>query len=182
MAEILNFFKNAGGLKRIPRSGWVKKGVPGPESVADHTFRTTLIAMVLSDIEGLDTQKAMRMAILHDLAEVIIGDPLPKERSDGDVDIREEAAMEALLQKLPERLRALYMETWQDFHRGTSDEARLVREVDTLERLLQAFEYEKEGTQGLEEFWKDHIKGDTYTAGLFDQLLKMKASYRTSSS
>ncbi len=175
MIEILNFFKDAGGLKRLSRRGWMKKGVPEPESVADHTFRTTLIAMVLSDLHGLDTQKAMRMAILHDLAEVIIGDPLPKERSKKAIDLKEEAAMEALLKMLPEGLRTIYNKTWQDFRKGASEEARLVREVDILERLLQAFEYEKKGIRGLEEFWKDHTKGGPYTAGCFDELLKMKA-------
>lgn len=178
MIEIMSFFKDAGRLKSIPRSGWVKKEIPEPESVADHSFRTTLIAMVISDIEGLDTQKAMRMALLHDLAEVIIGDPLPEERSKEAIDLREEAAMETLFEKLPEKQRSLYRETWQDFRRGASAEARLVREVDILERLLQAFEYEKEGIRGLEEFWDDHIKGGTYTAGLFDQLLEMKALNR----
>ncbi len=180
MIEILDFFKDAGDLKRIPRSGWVKRGVPAPESVADHTFRTTLIAMVLSDLHGLDTQNAMRMAVLHDLAEVIIGDPLPKERSGGDVDLREEAAMKSLLEKLPERLKALYNKTWQEFREGTSEEARLVREADTLERLLQAFEYESGGALGLQEFWEDITKGGSYTAGLFNELLKLKDSLGTS--
>jgi putative hydrolase of HD superfamily len=180
MIKILDFFKLAGGLKRIPRSGWVKRGVPAPESVADHTFRTTLMAMVLSDMHGLDTQKAMRMTILHDLAEVIIGDPLPKERSEGDVDLREKGAMKSLLAKLPEGLSADYSKIWQEFSEGTSEEARLVREVDTLERMLQAFEYKNDGAQGLEEFWNDITQTGPYTAGLIDELLKLKDSLGTS--
>ncbi len=45
---LIDFIAEAGKLKRIPRTGWVESGVPDPESVADHSFRVALIALVLA--------------------------------------------------------------------------------------------------------------------------------------
>jgi 5'-deoxynucleotidase YfbR-like HD superfamily hydrolase len=78
--DLLEFLRNAGDLKMIPRTGWVQAGIKEPESVADHSFRMTLLAMVLSDQMGLDTEKVVRMALIHDLAESRTGD-LPQARN-----------------------------------------------------------------------------------------------------
>jgi putative hydrolases of HD superfamily len=58
---------NAGKLKELKRTGWVESEVSDPESVADHSYRVALLTMVLSDKEGLDTLKAVRISLLHDL-------------------------------------------------------------------------------------------------------------------
>ena len=67
LQNLVKFFGIAGKLKRIPRSGWVEVGVQQPESVADHTFRTSILCMIYSDLEGLDELKLLRMALIHDL-------------------------------------------------------------------------------------------------------------------
>ena len=79
-----------------------------PESVADHSYRTALMAMVFSDIRGLDTEKAVKMALLHDLPEALVGDSIPGERTPAEKKRMESAAMRTLLSDLPPRVAKEY--------------------------------------------------------------------------
>jgi len=154
----------SGRLKGEMRRGWVKKlGMARPESVADHSYRTALITMLFSDSLGLDTGKALRLALLHDLPEALVGDAMPEERSGKRKTDLETKAMEEMLSELPRELTALYSEAWGEFVGGKSAEARLVREVDKLEMAIQAWEYAHElGDPSLaKEFWasaREHVK------------------------
>ena len=67
---ILDFFKNALNLKNISRQGWIDKlSIKHPESVADHSYSMAIMAMVISDLENHDSEKILKMVLLHDLAE-----------------------------------------------------------------------------------------------------------------
>ena len=75
---IEEFFQKVLELKNVPRQGWKEKlEIINPESVAEHSYSTAVISMILSDLEGLNTEKIIKMALLHDLAESIIGDIIP---------------------------------------------------------------------------------------------------------
>jgi len=63
-----------GQLKRVKRSGWWIAGVKDPESVAEHAFRTAVIAYLLAYLEGVDTGKAVLMALFHDMPETRTND------------------------------------------------------------------------------------------------------------
>ena len=107
--SLLQFFMMSGRLKSEMRRGWVKKlGMARPESVADHSYRTALITLIFSDSQGLDTAKALRLALLHDLPEAIVGDAMPEERSGRRKIEMETKAMAELLAELPEEQKALY--------------------------------------------------------------------------
>ena len=79
ISSLLHFFREAGKLKTLVRAGWTRKGVPAPESVAEHSFRMVLMAMVLGDRQDLDTLKLVKMCLIHDLPEVIAGDITPHD-------------------------------------------------------------------------------------------------------
>jgi len=144
---ILKVLSAAGRLKQIPRTGWVTKvGVKDAESVADHTFRVSLATMILSDLLNLNTVKAVRIALIHDLAESYIGDLTPEQVNEGlNKSSLEEEAMLRLLKNLPEPIQHLYIEAWREWVNGESSEATLVREVDAFEMALQAEEYARSG-------------------------------------
>lgn len=137
----------AGRLKEIRRTGWVTKaGIGDAESVADHSFRVGLAALLLSDLTGLDTLKAVRMALIHDLAESTIGDLTPEQMKDCASKLAvEDEAMEHILKCLPEEIRALYTDAWKEWVRGESREAKVVHELDAFEMALQAEEYARRG-------------------------------------
>ena len=140
----LEFFLTAGRLKGERRKGWVVKlGMREPESVADHSYRTALMAMLYSDLRGLDTSKVLKMALIHDLPEALVGDTIPGERTGRQKRALESAAMKKILAGLPPRIRNEYWRIWLEFSRGKTGEARLVRQIDKLEMAVQAFEYGK---------------------------------------
>jgi putative hydrolase of HD superfamily len=165
---LVDFIVEAGRLKRLPRTGWVESGVPDPESVADHSFRVTLIAIILADAQKLDALKVVRMALLHDLAEGEIGDLTPTQKGLDDVGFRqrENEVMSKLLSKLPADIRPVYSSAWTEFSGGKSPEARLVRDCDKLEMIIQASEYQEAGNDRtkLMQFWHAEINGDDTNA------------------
>jgi putative hydrolase of HD superfamily len=44
-------------LQTTKRAGWVKRGVQGPESVADHMYRMGVMALVAADLPGVDRDR-----------------------------------------------------------------------------------------------------------------------------
>lgn len=142
LISLIEFFKRSGQLKKVPRSGWVRVGIKSPESVADHTFRTALLCMIFSRLEGLDELKMLQMALLHDLPEVITGDLTPSEKAKANKN-SEENAMKRLLALLPKGVRGKYIEVWHEYATCETDEAKAVRQLEKLEMALQAKEYEK---------------------------------------
>jgi putative hydrolase of HD superfamily len=156
--DFLEFLRNVGALKRIPRTGWVQAGIKEPESVADHSFRTTLLSMVLSDQMGLDTEKVVRMALIHDLAESMTGDLTPSQKP-VDHGENESDAMAGILSLLPRGLGARYMGLWEEYEEQKTPEARLVHNADRIEMLVQALEY-KDGSVNLDQFWGTHVDAE----------------------
>jgi putative hydrolase of HD superfamily len=142
LRDLAKFFETAGELKRTPRSGWVEVGIRKPESVADHTFRTSILCMVYSDLEGLDELKLLRMALIHDLPEAIIGDLTPTRKTTRSKE-EENNAMNQILSLLPKKQREKYMTNWNEYQEGKTTEAKAVKQLEKLEMALQAKEYEK---------------------------------------
>ena len=145
--ELLELLVAAGKLKRLKRRGWVEAGIEEPESVAEHSFRTALLAMMLADLRGLDAERAMRMALIHDLAEAMVGDLTPEEkRRRGPAYLMEEGeAMERLLSHLPKPLSDSYLSMWNELRCAGSPEAEIVIQSDRLEMCIQAMEYLEAG-------------------------------------
>lgn len=155
LRDLVKFFETVGKLKRTPRSGWIEVGIRNPESVADHTFRTSILCMVYSDLEGLDELKLLRMALIHDLPEAIIGDLTPSRKTTRSKE-RENNAMNQILSLLPKEQREKYMTDWNEYQEGKTREAKAVRQLEKLEMALQAKEYEEAGLtrQSLKRFIK----------------------------
>ncbi|MGI0037737.1 MAG: HD domain-containing protein, partial [Nitrososphaera sp.] len=106
---------------------------------------TCSIAMLLADVLELDTERVMRMVILHDLAESVVGDYIP-----GDVAVKEKLqqekkAMEGILKGLPSAVRSKYAEIWTEYLDNRSDVARFVHRIDKLEMAMQATAYAAQG-------------------------------------
>jgi putative hydrolase of HD superfamily len=143
-ADLIDFFQHVLELKCIKRVGWVTKvGVRKPESVADHSYSMCAISMVLSDILGLETEKIMKMVMLHDLAESVIGDYMPNEVSKRQKREMERKAMNLIMKSVPTRIRQEYKRIWDEYIRGKSNASDFVHLMDKLEMTLQAKEYEK---------------------------------------
>jgi putative hydrolase of HD superfamily len=143
---LFDFFYLVSELKRVPRKGWKSKvGIEHPESVADHSYGTAIMAMIFSDIHNLDTEKILKMALLHDLAESIIGDFMPGEISVENKRLAENEAMKEILSKLPENIAAKYQGIWDEYTMASTAESLLLHDIDKLEMAIQAVKYSSEG-------------------------------------
>ena len=165
---ISDFFFQIAGLKNLPRTGWkVKLNVENSESVAEHSYMMSVMAMVLSDIKELNTEKILKMSILHDWAESKIGDFMPDEISSEKKTELEEYAMSEILDDLPSKIKNDYYDIWNDYKDNSSKEAKFVHELDRLEMALQGKIYEKENdpekikpflTTAVEQIMDDDLK------------------------
>ncbi len=143
---LANFFNFVMELKAIKRSGWINKvKVKNPESVADHTYAMSTMVMVFSDILGMKTERALKMAILHDLGESIIGDYEPNEISSHEKRIKETKAIDCILNHLPSETRNEYTDIWREYLENKTDTSQLVHGVDKFEMAFQAKTYESQG-------------------------------------
>ncbi|MFQ5940811.1 MAG: HD family hydrolase [Nitrososphaerales archaeon] len=176
MVDVLGFFELATKLKWTERTGWVAKvNVTEPESVADHSYLTALMCMVIAEKKGLNSTKALKMALLHDLAESITGDYMPDDLSKNMKKDKEVLAIKNILSNLPLKLRSSYSRLWKEYKDMSSKEAILVHQIDKLEMALQASDYLKKGYDHhlLEQFFL------SARAGIRDkELLKMLHSLK----
>jgi putative hydrolase of HD superfamily len=165
----VRFLHRVGRLKDATRTGWLDRGIPreDAESVADHTFRTALLVWFASaEAPGLDRDHALKLALIHDLAEAITGDippydpdqliaqPGENERNEflNQRHVRDarrnsakrEAEADAfaeLIATLPAPLADELDQLWKELERAKTPEAHFVKQADKLETYLQSREY-----------------------------------------
>jgi putative hydrolase of HD superfamily len=162
--DFIEFARMVGKLKSIKRAGWVDRKVTNPESVADHSFRATLIGMILSDLEKLNTEKVMRMLILHDIEESVTGDIMAIDKvkmNKEELHNNQIRAIEKILSPLPESLKKSYISIWKEMEEGLTQEAKFCKDVDKLEMMIQTDDYEREDVSNKEKlrpFWSRELR------------------------
>jgi putative hydrolase of HD superfamily len=164
--NFLDFLKTIGKLKTTPRTGWITHGkIDNPESVADHTMRLSVIALLAGDELEINKDKLVKMAILHDLAESITGDIVNEIGSKKLIAVKEEKhkleeeAMKFLFKDFKNKEELLRL--WEEIESRKTKEADILDQLDKFEMVLQAFEYEQQYDKNLEVFWQNakmHIK------------------------
>jgi putative hydrolase of HD superfamily len=113
----------------------------------------SVLAMVLSDIKNLNTEKIIKMSLLHDWAESKIGDFMPGEVTNEEKNRLEEEAMIDILSNLPDKIQNDYYSIWNDYNNNISLESKFVHQLDKLEMILQAKIYEKDvGYEKIKQF------------------------------
>lgn len=144
-------------LKLMPRTGWLQRGVVGAESVAEHTFGVATLALLVGDqIPDIDRGRLLAIALLHDLAEVLVGDLPHTARHFFGKEAKDKAEYQAMLELVADLANAEeYLTLWQEYTQRASREARLVKQLDRLEMLTQALAYEWAGSRVMDEFWVD---------------------------
>ncbi|EYU22602.1 hypothetical protein ABFS82_05G027000 [Erythranthe guttata] len=154
-SSAIDFLTLCHRLKSTKRKGWVNHGINGPESIADHMYRMSLMALITSDIPGVNRERCIKIAIVHDIAEAIVGDITP---SDGvpkaEKSRMETEALDEMCKVLGGGMRAEEIkELWLEYENNSSLEANLVKDFDKVEMILQALEYETEHGKVLDEFF-----------------------------
>lgn len=156
--DIIKFYKYIAKLKQVKREGWVRKKIKNSESVAEHSFSTAVLAMVLAPRLKVNREKLIKMALIHDIGESVIGDVLWYTKEKG-VDKKrlakkqkdEDQAMKRILMMLADKKE--YLSLWKEMVDIKTREARLLKEIDRLDLGIQAFFYEKTNRKNLEDFF-----------------------------
>ena len=146
------FFHLLERLKTNKREGWRRFGIGHGESIADHMYRMALMTMCPPPAllaRGLDTARCTRMALVHDMAESLVGDITPIDGvSKAEKSRREAETVNYLTRDLlggvaggvaGDEMQAL----WREYEDDETLEAHFVHDVDKVELLLQMIEYER---------------------------------------
>ncbi|XP_059074208.1 uncharacterized protein LOC131063902 isoform X3 [Cryptomeria japonica] len=143
-SSAIDFLTLCQRLKTTKRTGWIYREVKDPESIADHMYRMAAMALIAVDIPGIDRDRCVKMAIVHDIAEAIVGDIAPSDGiSKEEKSQRERKALEEMCQMLGGGLRAKEIyDLWNEYENNSSPEAKIVKDFDKVEMILQALEYE----------------------------------------
>lgn len=146
-----------GKLKSTQRTGWVRRGVKHPESIADHMYRMAALSMIVEPHTGLSKDKCIKLALVHDMAESITGDLTPHDGVSKEEKHRREAVSMRHIEGLVGGDAGLEIyNLWLEYETQSSAEAQFVKDVDKFDMILQAYEYETEEgrPKELEEFFQ----------------------------
>lgn len=188
LPNVYKFLHLTQHLKATRRTGWVDHKVDDPESIADHMYRMGIICMLTNNKNSpkLDTKRCVLMAIVHDMAECIVGDITPQDRSVSKAEKhdRELAAMKYLTQTLlkpfnPEAADTIF-ELWNEYENLSTVEARFVMDIDKFELLVQMLEYEiqHEKERDLSQFQSVRKSIKTEEVGEWaDAVLEIRKNY-----
>ncbi|GFR42290.1 hypothetical protein Agub_g3188, partial [Astrephomene gubernaculifera] len=181
-AAAMDFLLLLQQLKLTKRTGWVRKNVNGPESIADHMYRMSMMALLATD-SGVDVTRCIKMALVHDVAESIVGDITPhcgvSEADKHEAELRAVGRIRELLGAHTAAAREVEC-LWLEYEAGASAEALLVKDLDKLEMIITAHQYEQ-AQPGLllEEFFAStagRFKTDTGKAWAAELVARRTAS------
>jgi 5'-deoxynucleotidase YfbR-like HD superfamily hydrolase len=135
--RILVFVRAAERLKTVTRSGWTSAG--DPESVAEHTWRLCLMAMLFyGRTPGVDLARLLKICLIHDLGEALGGDvPAPAQQQGSNKAVHERADLLELISPLPPVMQQEIVELWDEYESAQSTEGKLAKGLDKLETILQ---------------------------------------------
>ena len=151
-SRAIDFLTLTRNLKTTKRTGWIRAGVTQPESIADHMYRMSLMAMIASRAANsasvnadeqqsqLDMNRCIQLALVHDLAEATVGDITPYcGVSDTDKYKLELNTMERIRDMLGPILGGeRFLSLWQEYEAGQTYESKLLKDLDKIEMILQA--------------------------------------------
>lgn len=163
------------GLKKLPRAGWIQSGIDplAVESVASHSWGMAFLFTIIEPLlaPNIDRYRGLRMAVMHDLAESRVGDMTPQDGVDfNQKHDLERQAYEELMRDHPNGDDLLAI--WEEFEAGQSPEAQIIKQLDKLDMLLQAYLYEKHENVVLDSFWEntESLFKESAIASIYDYI------------
>ena len=155
--QSIAFLQTTARSKRIVRTGWTMFDIKDPESVAEHSYQLCVMAMVFADQLGVDREKLIQMAVIHDLGEIATGDivwsrgniiDIEKRRKKEQIEAKEIEDIFKTLGSVDE-----YIAIFKEMVERKSPEAEIFWQLDKLEMAIQALRYEHTDHKDLSEFF-----------------------------
>lgn len=134
--NILSFINDLEKVKRLVRHCWYTNG--RRESVGEHTWRTAMMAMVLTPElkEKTDLGHVLAMILIHDIPEAHAGDHPAWKKKKLDKYEREKLSLEETTKTLPDETRKYILSLWQEFEDCKTPEAKLANACDKMEAII----------------------------------------------
>lgn len=177
ISGVLKTFAHAEKLKSVLRCAYTSSG-KRKESSADHSWMMALLAVIFFHEVKLkvDRLKVLKMIIVHDLAEAIVGDSYPwdtKKRINKHQ--REENALKRIVAQLPRRSAQEILSLWQAYEKMNTPEAKFAKAIDKLEALFQHNAADIKtwliGDFKVNPYWKDeYFNIDSFLRALKDEV------------
>ena len=169
-------------------------GIKNPETTAEHIFHLAILVWALGDKKKINLNRAVKMALVHDLCEVYAPDLTPydpllpkdkrkmmqvlkkwpqftpalKAKKEKEKYKTEAEALNKLIKGLPKNLKIEIKNLWVDFEKGRTKEGRFVRQADKVANFLQGLEYWKKYGRIQHKLWMRWIKEITDDPVLLD--------------
>lgn len=146
----LEFIAEMDRLKAVQRRNLISDG-SRRENTAEHSWHLAMMVWALGEHapEPFDAERALQMALVHDLVEIDAGDTFVYGDGLADQPARETRAAERIFGLLPEQQGRELWTLWREFEQGRTPEARFVRVLDRLQPLLL-----HQATEGM--VWQQH--------------------------
>jgi putative hydrolase of HD superfamily len=129
MKRDLEFLYEVGALRLIPRQ-WQRFHLPNVQNLAEHQYRVMWLALVIAAQEKKgDTEKILKMAMVHDIAESRTGDVDYIARQ--YVVRKEDEGIKDMLAGTS--LKAEFLQLWHEYEARESIESKIVKDADNLD-------------------------------------------------
>ncbi len=145
LEKFFEFLRLAGKLKEVERYNEKRNGQK--ESVADHSWRLALMVFLIAEKLNLDVDilKAMKIALIHDIAESITGDIDAVLVMEGKVSKEEKEtgeikAMEEIKNIASDGIGKEIYSLWDEYEKCQTREAKFIKALDKIETLLHLVE------------------------------------------
>jgi len=143
MERLYDFICHAGKLKKTLRFSEAGTN-PCTDSSADHSWRVSLMAFLVADELDLkiDIERALRIALVHDIAESITGDIDARLIHSGRIsrelkEKNENQAIDEIRSMLPESRGIEIHSLWKEYEEGKTKEAKFIKAIDKFETMAQ---------------------------------------------
>ena len=139
--QVVDFIKEIEKLKTVTRFNRTLDG--RFENSAEHSWQCAIASMVLQEFypEKLNIEKVISMLLIHDLGEIYAGDTwVFDDKNKANSHDRELESINQTMSILPEETQLNMKNSWLEFEKGQSFEARYARVIDALVPLINHLE------------------------------------------
>lgn len=179
--QLLMFLKEIEKYKTVERKIWTSK-LDRAESDAEHSWHMAMFIMLFKNElpQDADFTKMLKLALIHDLAEIYAGDTFAFDtKSREGKRQRESDAARRLFSQLPEDIQKEFMDLFREYENGETKEAKLVKSFDKIQPILQNIcsegkswrEY-KINHKEIDDYKRKHITHDDFVMKLYDKLME----------
>lgn len=173
-SDLIRLLELTERLETLPRTGWLIAGISPCESISSHGFQVALTTMWLCEhVDGVDTLRALKMALLHDLGEAVLTDlpPAAKSLLGTSVLVAERAALKKVVGDAP------WLELWDAYESRGCLESHIVKAADHIQLLSKALSYKRQRGANVQQFFDKRVTtGIPVADSVIDELHEAFAS------